>query len=140
MATRDRKALNIESPPRRRPVNHDDGNCCTRCCVGTCDFFRNMVWKNFGQVFIMALGFLTLNTSYETCELLATRVLKSAGLDWMSKWTLTILSLSSAIASFFMVPVVQSIGKIRNSMFYGAICYSIWIWTFLVPVYYREEK
>jgi hypothetical protein len=99
-----------------------------------------MIWKNFGQVFIMALGFLILNTAYETCENLSTRILKSAGLTWMSKSTLTILSLSSAIASFFMTPIVQSIDNIKMSMFIGAIFYSVWIWAFLIPVYYREEK
>ena len=105
---RDRKPLNIEGSPNRRGRSSKEPskNWCGRCCAGIGEFLAGMVWKNFGQVVIMALGFLILSTSYHVCENLSTSILKGAGLVWMSKTTLTILSLSSALASFFMTPMV----------------------------------
>ena len=105
---KERKPLNIDGSPNRRgrAPTKESPIWCVRCCKGIGEFLNSMIWKNFGQVVIMALGFLILNTSYEVCENLSTRILKGAGLVWLSKTTLTILSLSMAIASFFMTPIV----------------------------------
>ena len=79
----------------------------------------------------MAVGFMLLFISFNTCQNFATKVLKDDGFGNLGFFSLAILYLFFAIFSFFSAAIVRKIGSLRVAMSIGAFCYSFWILGFL---------
>ena len=86
----------------------------------------------------MSVGFLTLFTSFNTCQNLASKVLYDDGFRQMGFVTLATLYLSFAICSFFSTAIVRKINNTSLSMSLGGLCNACWVICFLLASWYAE--
>ena len=99
-----------------------------------------MIYKNIDQVVITAVAFMLLFTAFMTCQNFASKVLQDYGFESIGFVSVAILYLFFAISSFFSSNIVQYINNAKISMALGALCYSFWILSFLLPAYFAQFK
>lgn len=53
---------------------------------------------------------------------------------------LAALYLTFAFSAFFASAIVNKVGKLKLTLFFGAMCYSFWIVCFILPSFFQEYK
>jgi len=90
--------------------------------------------RNLLKVTVISVGFFCLFTAFSPAQNLSSETIDSCGLGDLGFYSLGLLYLTFSIASFFSTAVVHKLG-VKFSLVLGALCYSFWILSFLVPVY-----
>ena len=99
-----------------------------------------MIWDNIGQVTIISVAYMLLFTAFNTCQNLASKILKDDGFDTFGNTTLAVIYLTFAFVGFFATAIINKIGNLRITLCIGAFCYTFWIVSFLLPSYYSKYK
>jgi len=97
--------------------------------------FRHL---NFDRLVILSVGFMLLFTSFNTSQFLAAQVLQDNDFGNLGFYSLGILYLFGGVCSFFSLPVVKKLGA-RYSIVIGALCYSTYVATFILPAFRTEN-
>ena len=98
-----------------------------------------MKYINIGLVTILSLGFMTLFTAFNTCQNFSSKVLNDDGFENTGFITLAVLYLVFALCSLISAAIVNWMNNAKTFLCLGAICYSFWIISFLLPSYYSER-
>ena len=94
--------------------------------------------KNLGNVTLMAIAFMLLFTAFNTCQNFASEVLKDDGFEDTGFISIAVLYFVFALVSLVSTPIVNKINKAKVSMSCGALCYSAWIASFILPSLLNE--
>ena len=97
-----------------------------------------MILNNIGQVTIISMAFMLIFTAFNTCQNLASKVLKDDQFDNLGFVSLAVLYLVFAVCGFFGAAIVNKIGSVKVTLFIGALCYTFWIVCFILPSYYQK--
>ena len=84
------------------------------------------------KLLILSTAFLLLFCAFNTAQNLASSVLNQLGFGNLGFVSLAVLYFTFAFCSFFATSIVNHLGE-RAAMFIGAICYTAYIATFLLP-------
>lgn len=89
---------------------------------------------NYEKVILLAVGFLLLFSAFFTASGLSGKVLTDNGFGSLGYTSVGALYVSFAVCSFFSSKVVNKCGE-RLSLFFGALCYTGYIATFILSSY-----
>jgi hypothetical protein len=95
-----------------------------------------MIYTNIDQVLLLVASFILQFTAYFTCQNFASKVLKDDGFDNLGFTCVALLYFMFASSSFFGGTIVHKMNNTRLTMTIGGLCYSGWIFSFLLPTYY----
>jgi MFS family permease len=98
-----------------------------------------MKYLNLDRVTIIAGGFLLLFIAFNSAANLSAKAMKDDDLGSLGFYSMAVLYFVFAFCSFFSTAIVNKLGT-KMSLVCGALCYFFWVFCFLCPAFYADNK
>ena len=97
-----------------------------------------MIYTNIDRVLIISIGFLLLFIAFNSAANLSASAMKTDNLGELGFYSMAVLYLVFAFASFFSSAIVGKLGT-KWSLIVGGLCYFFWVFCFILPAFYSEN-
>ena len=94
---------------------------------------------NTDRVTILSVCFLCLFISFNSAQNYSGQAMKDDGFDNLGFQSLATLYLFFSFFSFFSSAIVNAL-SVKTSLILGAFCYFFWVFCFLAPAFYKDNK
>ena len=94
---------------------------------------------NFDRINLISLAFLLLFIAFNSAANFSTKAMQDDGFDNLGFYSMATLYFFFSFCSFFSTAIVNRLG-IKPSLVLGAFCYFFWVFSFLCPAFYGENR
>jgi hypothetical protein len=97
-----------------------------------------MNYTNLDRVVVISIGFFLLFSAFSSSANLSASAMQEDGFDKLGFYSMAILYFVFSFTSFFSYSIVNKLGT-KKSLVIGALCYSLWVFSFLLPAFKSEN-